>query len=122
MLLLVRRALPIALVFLATWMSHQPALPGGLSLPAPWDKVAHGSGFLALGLILFMGWADRIRPGVLLALLVLYGAGDELHQGFVPGRDGSLGDWLADTAGAGLGLLCWLGIRRLLAERTLEVP
>ena len=30
---------------------------------------------------------------------------DEVHQSFVPGRDASVYDWLADTLGAGFGVL-----------------
>lgn len=32
-------------------------------------------------------------------LVSFYGASDEWHQAFVPGRDASLLDWLADTMG-----------------------
>jgi VanZ family protein len=37
---------------------------------------------------------------------------DEWHQQFVPGRSASLGDWVADVAGAGIillasGVLSW---------------
>ncbi len=34
-----------------------------------------------------------------LLIVSLYGAGDEWHQAFVPGRDASVFDWLADTGG-----------------------
>jgi VanZ family protein len=34
-----------------------------------------------------------------------YGAIDEFHQSFVPGRDCNVWDWLADTLGAFLGAL-----------------
>jgi MYXO-CTERM domain-containing protein len=44
-----------------------------------------------------------------------YGASDEVHQSFVPGRDSDVLDWRADTIGgaaaAGL-LLAWAIIRR----------
>jgi VanZ family protein len=34
----------------------------------------------------------------------LYGISDEWHQSFVMGRYFDIGDWLADTSGAGLGM------------------
>ncbi len=45
-------------------------------------------------------------PVVLLLLIgVGYGALDEWHQSFVPGRDVSVADWGADIAGMIIGLL-----------------
>jgi VanZ family protein len=35
----------------------------------------------------------------------LLGAVDEWHQSFIPGRSMSLPDWVADTAGATVGVL-----------------
>jgi VanZ family protein len=42
---------------------------------------------------------------VLLLIGVGYGALDEWHQSFVPGRELSAGDWVADSTGVMLGLL-----------------
>lgn len=78
----------------------------GGRLPAGADKWVHGGLFLILGLSLAWG-KGRTRSGVsgLLVLLmgVAYGAVDEWHQSFVPGRDSSVGDWVADSAGVVLG-------------------
>ncbi len=82
-------------------------LPGtGVSLPADTDKLVHGGLYLILGLSLAWGKA-RTGSGVLVVVLmgVGYGALDEWHQSFVPGRDVSVGDWAADSIGAMLGLL-----------------
>jgi VanZ family protein len=69
-----------------------------------WDKAAHAAvyGVLA-GLLL---WAAR--PAHVWALVAwavvaaLYGASDELHQSFVPGRSCDAWDWASDTAGVTL--------------------
>ena len=50
--------------------------------------------------------APPSRAWVHVALIVagaLYGATDEWHQSFVPGRDASVLDWLADLCGVTLG-------------------
>ena len=78
------------------------ALPGGT------DKVVHGGLYLILGLSL--AWGKRRSgfdiPGLLLLLMgVGYGALDEWHQSFVPGRFSTVGDWVADSAGVMLGLV-----------------
>lgn len=80
------------------------------------DKVFH--------LVLYFGfggltlWALRMTKLkgkgsiVYIAFLcvVLYGLSDEIHQLFVPGREFSLFDLLADAAGAAIGILtaAWL--------------
>lgn len=84
-------------------------LPGaGVSLPADTDKLVHGGLYLILGLSLAWGKA-RTGSGVPVVVLLLmgvgYGALDEWHQSFVPGRDVSVGDWVADSIGVMLGLL-----------------
>ena len=37
---------------------------------------------------------------IIITLTSIYGAVDELHQSYVPGRDASVFDWIADTLGA----------------------
>ena len=39
----------------------------------------------------------------------LYGASDEWHQYFVPGRSCEFGDWIADTAGGALAIALYRG-------------
>jgi VanZ family protein len=80
----------------------------GRGLPTGGDKLAHGGLYFMLGLSLAWG-KRRIGagvPGLLLLLMgVGYGALDEWHQSFVPGRYSSVGDWVADSAGVMLGLV-----------------
>jgi VanZ family protein len=38
---------------------------------------------------------------------VAFGALDEVHQGFVPGRSQDAMDWVADAAGAALAVVLW---------------
>jgi VanZ family protein len=68
------------------------------------DKVAH---FAVYGLLATLLVRLGHRPrAIWLALLAtsLYGASDEWHQYFVPGRSCELGDWIADTIGGALAI------------------
>ena len=64
----------------------------------PWDKAAHFIAFYGLTLLLFSGFPDRRRFD-LVVLAIFAGAATEVLQSLV-GRDGELGDLLADAAGA----------------------
>jgi VanZ family protein len=75
-----------------------------VGLPAPWDKVAHFCTYALLGFFLTRASGSR-RIGF--GLAALYGVVDEIHQSFVPLRDASLWDWVADALGSSLG--AWLG-------------
>ncbi len=100
------------LLGLLFYLSSLPGLPLHIRFP---DKVAH---FIAYG-ILAVSWVRalhggfvQLRPGttaLALALTIAYGASDEYHQSFVPGRDASLLDLLADALGA-LSCAALLGI------------
>ena len=99
-------ALWAAVLFL---LSEQEGL--GRGLPTGTDKLVHGGLYLILGLSL--AWGKRRTgagvPGLLLLLMgVGYGALDDWHQSFVPGRYSSVGDWVADSAGVMLGLVLFL--------------
>ena len=82
-----------------------PFLPPELLLQ---DKLLHGLAYTVLGALLvpgFRGAGCSGRSAVLLAVALasVYGATDEFHQSFVPGRNADVLDWVADTLGAALG-------------------
>ena len=86
-----------------------------------WDKAAHFIAFTAGGFLIATAlrvtaaWSWRALIPVTFLVVSLYGATDEWHQQYTPGRSGKdVGDWTADTIGglAG-GLLCFAcGFRR----------
>ncbi len=89
-------------------------------LPAGADKLAHLGLYLILGLLLAWGKTRTGFAGPAILLLIMgagYGALDEWHQSFVPGRDVSAGDWLADTAGVALGLLLFSSLGSRFRDR-----
>lgn len=81
------------------------ALPAGSAPPSPIsfpgdDKVVHAGLYAVLGALLRVAVG---RTGPAIALAAAYGASDEAHQAFVPGRDADPFDWIADVVGAVLG-------------------
>jgi UDP-2,3-diacylglucosamine pyrophosphatase LpxH len=103
--------LPLAAALGIFWLSSQSHYPGGINLPPPRDKFVHAGVFGALAWLLDRACQRQIpqwplyRRHLLVFLLVsLYGASDECHQYFVPGRSCEFGDWLADSLGAALGV------------------
>jgi VanZ family protein len=83
------------------------------------DKVAHFGAYLVLGLCLAYGNALGPRFPTFVPLLLgwLYGASDEFHQHFVPGRSVDFYDWVADALGITAGLLLFAYLHRYLAHR-----
>ena len=82
------------------------------------DKVLHAVAYGILSLLCYRAfrWAAGpavARQAVVLAIVMasLYGITDEVHQSFVPLRDSSWLDWLADTIGAGIATMSWRFIR-----------
>jgi VanZ family protein len=107
-------------IFILSCQSRLPVIPGIFGI----DKVQHSCAYLGLSFFLIVwtwGWAERRAHGsrqklflcawLLAAVLSsAYGATDEFHQYFVPGRDCSIFDWFADTGGslAGSAIACAL--------------
>jgi VanZ family protein len=86
------------------------------------DKFAHFAVYGLLGTLVCRigrcGWRAALLACVVAAG---YGASDEWHQSFVPGRASDVGDWIADTLGAvvAIGLYTWWRWYRELLERPL---
>jgi VanZ family protein len=97
------------LIFYLSSQSHpEEQLPSLVTLFS--DKVLHVIEYAVLGALFHRGfrWGTGVswRPwAVPLAVLCtsLYGVSDEIHQFFVPFRESSWLDWVADTVGAGVG-------------------
>lgn len=107
-----------AIIFTLSSFSKLPGPPSGIT-----DKHEHFVTYAILAALTLRALAGGRLAGVtvtgaLLAALfaMIYGGTDELHQAFVPGRDSSFGDLVADTLGglmaAGLLLACAI-IRRV---------
>jgi VanZ family protein len=71
------------------------------------DKVEHGIAYSVGGALAAAALAPSRRRSALVATAVLFcglwGASDEFHQSFVPGRDSSVADLGADAVGGALG-------------------
>ena len=82
------------------------------------DKVLHAVAYGILAILCYrtFRWAAGpavARQAVVLAIVTASGFGitDELHQAFVPFREASWQDWLADTIGAAIGAISWRSIK-----------
>ena len=106
------------LIFYLSALSHpEDQLPSFL-LKDVSDKVLHAVEYGILALLCYRAfrWAAGpavARQAVVLAIVTasVFGLTDEVHQAFVPLRDASWQDWLADTIGAVIGALSWRSIR-----------
>jgi VanZ family protein len=75
---------------------------------SPYDKVVHFTMYGLFAVLLSRDIArvtePRWRAAVLaIAIATAFGAADEWHQRFIPGRSSELGDWRADSIGAAIG-------------------
>lgn len=88
------------------------------------DKLIHMAIYAVFGYLLYRGMRKRGSRNASLAgwitfgICVVYGATDEFHQHFTPGRSMDVYDWIADGLGAALAI----GLARLLENRRSRVP
>jgi len=122
---LVIRWLPVLLwAGLIYLLSDIPTLDSGLSLT--WDvvlrKMAHAAEFGVLSLLLLRAIGKKSTGAWLVAAVIsiLYAVTDEVHQRFVPGREGNVWDVVIDSLGVCIGLLV---VRRFwLTKEATEPP
>jgi VanZ family protein len=114
------RAPAIAWALFLFTLSSIPDIPSPIHLGSWDDKLNHFIAYGILGaLVLRATTMNRELPNgrhfkLTLSLAVLFGATDELHQYFVPGRFMEFYDFVADAAGIAAGALfyLWLCKRR----------
>ena len=76
------------------------------------DKIEHFSAFFILAVMLNLALIFQRKSFIIFKYAALvtiiitlsYGAVDELHQLFIPGRSADIRDWLADSTGVILGV------------------
>ncbi|MCS6244714.1 MAG: VanZ family protein [Opitutus sp.] len=113
----------LALAATVVWASSfgQVALPDCADF-VNFDKLAHASVFGLMATLVLRPF--RSRPIVWSIIIVsLFGAVDELHQNFTPGRSMDILDWVADTTGAVVAVSAytfWGGYRRVLEFKLLK--
>jgi len=89
----------LAMIF---WLSSLSDVPGA---QYTWDKFLHAVGYAGLGVLALRAFHGGFKPLRLAPTLcagiavILWAISDEFHQSFVPGRDATAGDVVADAVG-----------------------
>ena len=127
-------AWPVALALGIVFCSSQPVWEPNV-VPNN-DKIIHFFVFgLLATLVARITMVRRTRPiGIYAAILIVsaFGATDEFHQYFTPGRSSDFFDWVADTAGAAVATVVYAkwrwyralletGVWTLIAKRRVEI-
>jgi VanZ family protein len=118
------------LLVLGSWMALISYWSGQANLPIDQPAVAnvlHGfqhrfAHAVSFGLLALLArWAFEGLPRASLWAVVLasiFGATDEWHQSFTPGRHAGADDWAADTAFAVVALYAWDRLRAAITFRS----
>src|SRR5438874_5608359 len=120
------------LLIVAAWMAVITYWSGQSSLPidAPpvgdalhgfQHRIAHLLVFALLGVLARRAF-DGLPRAALLAVLVtsVFGATDEWHQSFTPGRRAAVDDWALDTLAAGVAVFAWVRVRETRLQPSLR--
>ncbi|WP_300455466.1 VanZ family protein [Desulfobacula sp.] len=104
----------IALCALIYWQSSSPGMISGSLFPHA-DKVLHFGAYAVLAVLFARSlkqekpfWSPLTLKLIVIFFAALYGLSDEIHQAFVPSREMSGYDFLADCAGSLAGCLVYL--------------
>jgi VanZ family protein len=109
-------SLALSYMGLLFWLSSRTS-SGGKPLPVS-DKLVHAVVYFGLCVVLRLAVGSVAPPKVAtviaVGMTVLYGATDEWHQSFTPGRDPDVLDWVADAVGACVAAACWILVGRII--------
>jgi len=107
-------------------LTHIPVGNGGEPPFKNFDKVVHFGLYAGLSFLMAFWLAAKFShfKAALVAILIcaLYGLADEGIQYFIPTRNASLEDYLADVLGAIFGSICYLTVCKLLPKSDTKKP
>ncbi|HKY70291.1 MAG TPA: VanZ family protein [Nitrospira sp.] len=108
----------MALIFYLSSLPHPDEQLPKILFEKLGDKLLHIIEYAVLGFLFYRAFrraagSYAVEYAVVLAIAAssMYGATDEMHQAFVPFRTSTWSDWIADTAGAVIGVI---GSRRVM--------
>ena len=101
----------MGVIFIGSSIGSMPKV-GGRATDAIVHRIAHLIEFALLGWLVLRALSDGRLPDrrtfvIALIVVTLYGASDEFHQRFTPGRSSELSAVLFDAAGGLIGLWAW---------------
>ena len=117
------RMLPaLAWMALIFFLSSQERVPSPIGFSSQLLAIAgHLISYGVLALLVDFAAGDAFprsakRFAAVVALCIVYGISDELHQSFVPGRHATVFDGVVDAIGAGLALLGSWQVRSVVGQ------
>jgi VanZ family protein len=97
----------ISYVLFVIFLSLVP-LPAGTG-SGSLDKIIHAALYFIMGVLAYVSFNTLGKRSVMFVFILILGAVLELFQMYIPGRDISLHDAMANTSGLALSfLLCWI--------------
>jgi|LauGreDrversion4_2_1035121.scaffolds.fasta_scaffold1735395_1 VanZ family protein len=108
----------IVVFFVITYYSLR--FPADETLPTN-DKLGHFLAYAALTLNGLLRWNNKRKQGIWIGVAVFYGLLMEFGQGFVPGRDPSLNDMLANSCGVFIGFVIFWSIGRFIKQMLVKI-
>jgi len=111
----------MGVIFIGSSIGSMPKV-GGVAVDAIVHRTAHLIEFAILGWLLLRAVAggrpiSRRELVITLMVVTLYGASDEFHQRFTPGRSSEFSAVLFDAAGGLIGMWAWQWKTRRSASR-----
>ncbi len=104
------------------WLSDQSRLEVP-QLISHQDKILHAAAYAFMGMLAWKYFSCSVRqPALLISsslfFCALFGATDEWHQSFIPGRTADILDWAADVLGAGLAIITLTALNKMEKKQT----
>lgn len=101
----------MGVIFIGSSIGSMPKV-GGRTTDAIVHRTAHLIEFAILGWLVLRALSDGRLPDrrtfiIALIVVTVYGASDEFHQRFTPGRSSELSAVLFDAAGGLIGMWAW---------------